>query len=284
MGILLGLTAALCWGAGEYLAGDSSRRIGAFRTLFYVQFSGLFLSTLYAFATGEFARLPSIPPSVWVAALVLAITNTASALCLYRAYAVGLIPIVSPISATYGAITTAMAFLSGETIGTLPLIGILVAIGGVIMTAMTSGGTKRAGLAMRGIGWAIAAAVGYGAIFWMLGFHVAPVMGGVLPVVLIRLTTLITLLVGARAMRQPLPLPQGQLRWVLPLIGTLDTVAFISSAIGVTTDQVSIVTVLGSLNTAVTVLLAWVILRERLRPLQWLGVSLIFVGIMLVSI
>ena len=42
--------------------------------------------------------------------------------------------------------------------------------------------------------------------------------------------------------------------------------------------------VIGSLFSAVTVFLAWIVLRERLERTQWLGIFLIFIGIVLVSI
>src|SRR5207244_11197585 len=59
--------------------------------------------------------------------------------------------------------------------------------------------------------------------------------------------------------------PQRAWRLIVP-IGILDTMSFLSVAIGYTTDQVSVVSVLASLFSAVTVLLAWIFLREKL---QW---------------
>jgi uncharacterized membrane protein len=46
---------------------------------------------------------------------------------------------------------------------------------------------------------------------------------------------------------------------------------------------VSVVSVLASLYGAVTVLLAWIFLRERLEISQWFGIAMIFAGIVLVS-
>jgi drug/metabolite transporter (DMT)-like permease len=60
--------------------------------------------------------------------------------------------------------------------------------------------------------------------------------------------------------------------------------AFLSVAIGYTTDQVSVVSVLASLFSAVTVLLAWIFLREKLQWSQWLGIVIIFLGVSLVKV
>ena len=63
----------------------------------------------------------------------------------------------------------------------------------------------------------------------------------------------------------------------------LDTAANIAYNLGIASSLTSIVAVLSSLFGAVTVLLAWIFLRERLSPWQWLGVITIFLGIVLVS-
>lgn len=82
---------------------------------------------------------------------------------------------------------------------------------------------------------------------------------------------------------QPLRLLGGRTWWLLAGTGVLDTTAFVLTCVGMTTEQVSVVTVLCSLFGAVTVGLAWLFLRERLGRTQWIGIALIFVGIVLVS-
>lgn len=64
----------------------------------------------------------------------------------------------------------------------------------------------------------------------------------------------------------------------------LITVAFLAGAEGLRSDQVAVVSVIISLFSAVTVLLAWGVLRERLRSSQWIGVGVILVGVSLVSV
>jgi drug/metabolite transporter (DMT)-like permease len=92
------------------------------------------------------------------------------------------------------------------------------------------------------------------------------------------------LLLAALTTRLDLRPPQKSAWLALIGIGLLDTVGFTSSTLGVLTEQVSIVTVLSSLFSAVTVVLAWIFLHERLDRTQWLGVIIIFCGIVLVSV
>jgi drug/metabolite transporter (DMT)-like permease len=136
----------------------------------------------------------------------------------------------------------------------------------------------------RGVGWAFVAAVGYGIDFWLLGIYIAPVFGGIMPVWIIRLTTICTLALFAMPARQSLRWPPRRAWWLIVPIGILDTLAFLSVAIGYTTDQVSVVSVLASLFSAVTVLLAWIFLREKLQWSQWLGIVIIFLGVSLVKV
>ena len=71
--------------------------------------------------------------------------------------------------------------------------------------------------------------------------------------------------------------------WVIP-VALLDTAANVAYNLGITVSLIAVVSVISSLFSAVTVLLAWVFLRERLARWQWAGVGAILVGIALVSV
>ncbi|MGC2269415.1 MAG: DMT family transporter, partial [Candidatus Acidiferrales bacterium] len=83
---------------------------------------------------------------------------------------------------------------------------------------------------------------------------------------------------------QSIRLPRGGVWWLLLAVGVLDTAAFVANNAGLSTGQVSVVSVLASLYGAVTVLLSWIFLRERLELSQWLGIVLIFAGVVMVSL
>ncbi len=136
----------------------------------------------------------------------------------------------------------------------------------------------------KGVGWALLAALGFGVLFWFLGFYVVPAVGPTISVWVIRLTSFSVLALAAIPARQSLKLPIGSVWWLLAAVGFLDTAAFVANNAGLHTGQVSVVSVLASLYGAVTVLLAWIFLREKLERTQWLGIVLIFAGIVLVSI
>ena len=318
MGILFGLTTALLWGAGDFLARYVTHALGSYRTLFFIQFIGLVSLGIYLLVTGELQQVAATTSwQPWLWAALASLLNIASSFALYRAFEVGSLTLVSPIAASYAAVTIILAFLSGEAPTQLRDTGIVLVLLGIIVASTTfkfskasetsesvelSKGAEMAPRpssmrivahsllsimrrdALQGIGWAIAASFGYGTTFWILGFHVTPTLGGIIPVWLIRTLTPCVLLVCAPFARQRLTLPRGSVWWFIVGVSIFDTVAYITYTLGLAQGQVSLITILSSLYSAVTVLLAWIFLRERLQPSQWFGIGVIFVGIALVNI
>lgn len=287
MGVILGLLAALGWGSADFLAQYATRHIGSYRTLFFIQFVGLAGLSVVMLVTGSTHYLSHFTGETWIWMGLAAILYTVSTLALYRAFEVGKLALVSPIAASYAALTTLLAFVSGEQLTLLHSLGIGIALVGVILAvipqAPETGMWQKAKTRTRGIGWAIGAAFGLGVTFWILGFHVTPTLGGITPIWLLRLVAPALLILGAHPLKQTLNPPSGHVWRYLIGIGLLDTGAFVANALGFTMAQISLVSVLGSLFSAVTVLLAWIILHEQLFWRQWLGVSSIFLGIILVN-
>jgi len=305
LAIILGLTGAVSWGAADFAARFASRQVGAYRTLFFMQFFGFLALSVYLKSTGGF--LHGVAPGwhPWAMAVAAGLLNMLSSLALYHSFEHGTMSIVGPVSSSYPALTVALSLLSGERIHAVRATGLGVTLLGVILaatsfaqskstptendprhaseTSAAETNTPRAHLST-GVGWAVCAALGFGVLFWFLGFHVIPAVGSAVSVWVMRLTALVSLSVAAVPTGQTLKLPHGKVWWLLLAVGILDTAAFVANNAGLGTGQVSVVSVLASLYGAFTVLLAWIFLRERLERSQWLGIVLIFIGIVLVSL
>jgi drug/metabolite transporter (DMT)-like permease len=302
LAIILGLTGAFCWGAADFAARFASRRVGAYRTLFFMQFFGFLALSVYLKSTGGFSHgiAPGWQP--WAMAVAAGLLNMLASLALYHSFEHGTLSIVGPVSSSYPALTVTLSFLSGERIHAVRATGLAVTLLGVILAATSFTQAKPAAAAANpehapanrseysrahlstGVGWAICAALGFGVLFWFLGFHVVPAVGSAVSVWVMRLTALVALAVASAPTGQTLQFPRGGVWWLLLAVGILDTAAFVVNNAGLGTGQVSVVSVLASLYGAITVLLAWIFLRERLERSQWLGIVLIFIGIVLVSI
>ncbi len=295
MGILLGLLAAIFWGTGDFCARYATQHIGTYRTLFFMQFIGFAGLSIYLLAMGQLQHLlTSTSWQPWLWALCAALLTIVSSLALYRAFEIGTLTLVSPITSSYAAVTALLAFLSGEVLTRVHSIALWLVLCGIVIasTPLTQAAhTGKVALvfpwhasSLRGIGWALVASLGYGITCWMLAFHVTPLLGGIVPVWLIRGTTPCVLAVCMPLTRQSLVWPSGNVWWFLIGVGVFDTLAYIAYTSGLLQGQVSIVTMLASLYSAVTVLLAWIFLREKLQKQQWLGLGIIFIGVALINI
>ncbi len=293
MPVFLGLAAAICWGVADFCARFAARRIGAFRTLFFMQLVGFAAITAYLESTA------SLSPSTagwrpWVFAAIAGVLSTVGSLALYYAFRIGVMSIVAPISSSYPAITVVLAFFSGERLSPHRAAGLVVIIIGVILAATSFAAlSAKSGPAenpasrahvSRGVGWSIFAAITFGVMFWFIGFHVVPLTGSGFSVWMIRLSTIGTLALVAAPSRQSLMPPRGTVWWFIAAVGLTDTTAYFANNTGLGTGHVSVVSVLASLYGAVTVLLSWIFLRERLERSQWFGIALIFAGIVMVSL
>jgi len=295
LGVILGLTGAVCWGLADFAARFASRRVGAYRTLLFMQFFGFLALSAYLKWTGDFFRGVAPGWHPWAFAIVAGLINVVASLSLYHSFEVGVMSIVAPVSSSYPALTVALALASGERIHALRAAGLAITFLGVILAATSFAPLKNEALPRgstessrahlsKGVVWAIFAAVGFGFLFWFLGFHVVPLVGSAVSVWVMRLTALVSLSIAALPLRQSIRMPRGGVWWLLAAVGLMDASAFVANNAGLRIGPVSVVSVLASLYGAVTVLLSWIFLRERLERSQWLGILLIFAGIVCVSI
>jgi drug/metabolite transporter (DMT)-like permease len=289
MGILLGLLTALTWGGADFIARFATHRIGALRSMLYMQLIGFFLLSLLLPALGSWGHLADGSGwQPWAWGFLAGCFNAVSCLALYRAFEIGKMAVVAPLSASYPALTLLLSWMTGDRLSIVRIAGIICTLVGVVVVA---GGEKtpdendtaavqRSG---RGIGWAIFAAVGFAVLFWLLGIRIIPRVGAIQTVWMIRLTSTVLTAAAILIARQPMRLPRGEVRWMVLGMGVFDTGAFVLSNLGMKMEQVAVISVLGSLYGAVTVGLAAIFLREHVSRWQWMGIVTIFAGIFLIS-
>jgi drug/metabolite transporter (DMT)-like permease len=289
MGILLGLLTALTWGGADFIARFATHRIGTLRSMLYMQLIGFILLTISLPGLGGWGHLADGSGwQPWAWGFLAGCFNAIAGLGFYRAFEIGKMAVVAPLSASYPALTLLLSRMTGERLSAARIAGIICTLVGVVIVA---GGEKtpdendaeavrRSG---RGIGWAIFAAVGFAMLFWLLGIRVIPRVGAIQTVWMIRLTSTLLTVAAIFVAKQPVRLPRGEVRWMVLGMGLFDTGAFVLSNLGMKMEQVAVITVLSSLYGAVTVGLAAIFLREHVSRWQWVGIVTIFAGIFLIS-
>ena len=199
---------------------------------------------------------------------------------LYRGLAVGPMSVVAPISATAAVIPVVFGIVAGERPSALQGAGIALAVVGVVLASRARGVDGGRGTMAEGVGLALVAAVAFGLLLVALGeASEGDALWGTLSM---RTTSFGLLVLAALLLRPSFALAERDLA-VLLLIGVLDTLGNALFAVATTKTLLSLVAVLGQLYPVVTVLLARVLLGERLSTGQGAGVVSAFGGVVLIT-
>jgi drug/metabolite transporter (DMT)-like permease len=298
-GIVLGIATAVVWGSADFLARFATRAVGNVRALLGMQVWGaLFITILLLFAHDWGHLFDGSGWQPWAWGILAGAINTFAMLALYRAFEIGKLALVGPVSASYPALTVILALLSGERLSLYRTIGIVAALAGVILVATgekmpeietvkekTAGQSIGSGIPKRiaGLSWATTAALSFAILFWLLGLRMIPRTGALATVWMIRVTGALITFIVAVAKRLPLRVKNRRTGAQLYTMGFFDTGAFALSNLGMSMEQVAVISVLGSLYGAVTVAFATIFLKERIAPLQRIGIASIFLGVALIN-
>jgi drug/metabolite transporter (DMT)-like permease len=199
----------------------------------------------------------------------------------YRALAIGTMSVVAPISATAAAVPVLVGLVEGERPSTLQVAGMAAALAGVILASREPIEEGAAPPNRAAIGLALVAALGFGTFF--VGVDKASATAEVPWVILVqRCSSLVLLVIAALAVRPGLPRDGASIA-LLGMIGVLDLGANGLYALATTEGLLSVVSVLGSLYPAVTVVLARFVLAERIARVQEVGVVLALAGVVAIS-
>jgi drug/metabolite transporter (DMT)-like permease len=275
--LLLALASAVLWGGSDFLGGLASRRATAQAVVFGSQASGLVVLVLLLPWFGGSASAADL----WLGAAAGA-SGGAGLVIFYRAMAGGVMSVVAPTTGVCAAavpVLTGVAF--GERIGAAAAVGIVLALIAVLLVAAEGGLSSLRAVRPASLGPALIAGVLFG-LFFVLLHHTHP--GAELaPLVSARAASV--LLVGAAALagRRSLRVPRGALPMVA-IAGIADMTANALYLIATQHGQLAITGVLASLYPASTVLLAQVVLRERLVRTQAVGVAAAVAAVVLIAL
>ena len=276
MALLLALGASLSWGAGDFLGGLASRRASVLAVLPLTQGAGLVgVAVVLAIAQDP---VPGLGPAAVAAAAGLA--GAVGLAGLYRGMAIGAMGVVAPISALAAVVPFTVGVAGGERPNVLQLVGVVAALIGVVLVSREPGsgsGTARAA----GVGLAFVAAVGFG-LYFTLTDVAADDAGAPWTVFVSRGAATVIAIVAFLIVRPPLRLDRPLVRLVL-VVGLFDVVANVLFSVATTKGLVSIVSVLASLYPVTTVVLARVVLHERISAPQRVGAAAALAGAALIT-
>jgi drug/metabolite transporter (DMT)-like permease len=280
MVVLLGLTAAVLYGSGDFLGGMATRRAHVLTVLTLAETAGVIVALAVAVMSSGPASLAGL---AW--GVSAGLVGGFGLIIFYTGLAAGPMSVVAPVSGLVSIVLpVAVALAEGERPGIGVYAGALLCLVAVVLasSAADTGPARRPGRLGRAIAYGTASGVSFGLFFLLI--RNAGQSGELWPVAAGRIGELAVVLAAAAVLRP------GLLRGVggsIPLAagaaGVIDVLANICYVAATRTGMFGLAVVLASLYPGVTVLLARVVLGERLRWLQRIGLGLAAIGILLVA-
>ena len=279
MAVLLGLASAIVYGAGDFLGALATRRSGEYAVVVWSQLVGLGLLASAIVVMGD--QVPPRADLLWGAAG--GIGGGTGVVLLYRGLAIGRMSIVSPTAGVVAAVIPVMVgLLLGDRPALLSMAGVIVALVAIVLVSSADHGDERTSARRTpdGLLEGIGAGLGFALFFTCL----AQTSGSsdLWPLVLARVSIGVAAIAGVtvRASLRPAP---GSLP-LIALVGLLDMGANLLYILSTRHGLLSIVAVLVSLYPASTVVLARIVLGERLTRVQLGGLAAAAVGVALIAV
>lgn len=277
-GALLALLSAAGFGVSDFAGGLAARRVPALRVVLVSYPVALVLLGTLAIVVGGPIPLGAIG---W--GLASGVALGLGGWWFYAALGAGPISVVSPVSAVLTAgVPVLVGLLLGERPGFVAAGGIALAL--VAVALVSRGATDedtRPHRFTRKVAWlTVGAGVTFGLDFVFI--HAAPADSGLWPLAFARVAAAVLVFsaaAGARELRLTTGVP---LRLAL-LAGLSDTAANIAMLLALRGSDLSLASVLISLFPAVTVVLAIVVLRERVQRLQVVGMLAAGVAVVMIT-
>lgn len=280
---LYGLLAALAWGGADFIARFTGRAIGPQQALLGMLSVGAILITLLIL-------LLDIPLifviSGWWLLLLAGIGTMLSTLLLYWGLARGPVTIVAPIVGSFPIFNIILSVLLGSRLKNMQWIACFAVLIGIWMVARaatqfaTQPSYNQQQL-RKTICIALASSLGFG-ITVAATQAASPIYGELQTVCIARWISLLSLVLIFLYKKQ---IPKIQLSYwpLIGLQGFMDTGAFVALAWSAQAEHAEIAAVTSSSFSIVTVLLARYFLKEKMSLVQWGGVLIILIGVILLS-
>ena len=271
---IFGLAAAACWGAGDFSGGVATKRSGVLIVAILSQIVGIIILASAALLFTE-----SIPPTtdfLWGATAGLA--GGIGLLALYHALSIEKMGIVAPVTAVLSAIVPMTFGIVTEGLPTISqLTGFLFAFIGVWLISREENSPK---IELDKLKLPVLAGLGFG--LFMILIDQVESNGVFWPLVGARMATIPTFIIIASYKKQT-KIPGLKFLPLIALAGLLDTGGNVFYALAAKTGRMDIAAILTSMYPAITVLLAWILLKEGLKNRQWVGIFTVMVAVALIT-
>ncbi len=278
--VILGFTTAVVYGFADFFGAIASRKLSSVLVTAVAGIVGFFfLLTMIPFFGATFSQ------AAVVAGIAAGVASAIGITALYASLAIGPISIISPFGAVLGALVPlTFGFFIGDRFGPLGWLALALILIAVVLVGFVPGADVRLPSA-KGLALAFVAGAGIGTILIALKF--SPTDSGLASVLVMRLVSagLLNILLLATWLRlrrrngsSPKSIIAGKFWWAVIAAGIFDSSANIFFTLALRSGSISVVSVLTALYPLGTIILARLILKERIARIQMFGVLLALSG------
>lgn len=273
--LALGILAALCWGFQDICIRFFSQRTPVSACIFTVLGTGLVFQSGVTLATGTVQALPA--EAVWYA-LAAGFCFVFATFGLFYAFQRGPVRLVAPTVASYPILSLTFAALEGVPVSLAQVLAVICIIAGVGTVAALSDTSEddTPGKAITVLLAAMSAA-GFAATF-ALGQRAAEISHEQPTTLLARAFAFVVIMVIFLVLKKQIWPGKAALPWLMAM-GVADGVALLSVFAAGALPDAEYASVASSLFGLMTILLAWLFLKERMTLAQWAGCFVAFVGV-----
>jgi drug/metabolite transporter (DMT)-like permease len=276
--ILYGLSSAFMWGAADFCGGLASRKSRASQAVLFGEAAGLVALLVALALSGE----KWFGWSDWLLCAIAGSMGVLGLLMFFQAITRGLMSVAAPVSALTAAILPVIvgSFEDGFP-GWLTLAGFVLALASIWFISQPDGGPKSLRLRLADLSLPIIAGISFGV--YLILFHHGSQHALFWPMVSSRAAGVLTMIIYTLVTRQAF-LPAKSVWPLIILNGIMDVSGNGLYILAGQTGRMDVAAVLASLYPASTVLLAGLLLHERLNRLQFVGIMVALVAIVLMTI
>ncbi|WP_340123730.1 DMT family transporter [Methylobacter svalbardensis] len=279
LSILYGIASALSWGAADFAGALAARKLSAYRAVFYSNALGL----LALFVS--LAIYPETVPEARsiILAGVAGVFGSISLLILFYSMACGQISIAAPVSALFAA---ALPVLVGTFTQGLPAPIQFIGFGSALLAVwlISQGGEQRLHIdRLFNLILPLLAGFGFGSYFIFMHYAVIGIPSTIWPMIASYSTGTLMTFIFVAARRETFIVKRDA--WGIILVNVVCNIGGnLFYILALKSGRLDISAVLSSLYPGGTVILAWLILKERISFPQWNGIIAALVAIILFTV
>ncbi len=274
LSVVYGLGAALSFGAGDFAGGIATKKSPVFTVIIFSQITGgLMLLGLAVILNQNFSSVYDL-----FLGCLAGICGTMGLTCLYKGLSTSKMGLVAPVAAVVSAV---FPVIVGICIQGWPTTLQLTGFGLAILAVwLLSGGGAKAPMLLSELKLPVAAGLGFGMFFIIISQVSADSI--LWPLISARVASIILFFPIAK-IKQKYIIPSKENFLMIILAGGCDAAGNIFFVLASKIGRLDISVIVTSLYPAITVLLAWAILKEKLTKAQWTGFWIVLFALMLIA-